>query len=124
MANNTNAVETKGVNESAPKFLVRVVFAHHVNIHIHNKQTKQVLHVWDANEYKLLLKLIEYVKANGVKKSLRVREIMGVKIYKDEYYDLTMTADQIKSLLVITPRNKNSDTLKKLMKFIGEGEEQ
>ncbi len=121
MVVSANATEAKEVSAIETKFLVRVVYGRNVNVHIHNKQTKQILHIYFAGEYKLTSKLIQYVKEHGVKKTLKSYYAMGQKVYSNDMYQMTLSAEQIKSLLVITPRNKNSDTLRKLLKFIGEG---
>ncbi len=100
------------------QFVVRVVEGRGINIHIHVKPEKRVLHIWRADEYKLLAQLIDYVKENGKKKVIPTYYSPQAKMYYNNAWEITLTAGQIVNLLDITRRNRKAQTLDKIMNFI------
>ncbi len=82
------------------------------NLHIHDLERKTIYSVWMADQYALFRNLVEYVRTHGV---MGQKRVFG-EIY--HFWAISLTAEQIVSLLYITKRNINSSALCKLSKFL------
>ncbi len=100
------------------KYLVRVIEASRVNVHIYDAQLGRILHIRGGGDYKLLQMLVKYVKENGEKKEMLVYYPFKGKYYTDVWYQTELTAREIINLLDITMRNRHSETLRKVMDFV------
>jgi len=106
---------------SPNEFLVKVVDANHVNLHIKNARGEK-LKITDADKMLLTLDLVEYVKRIGDSKII---ERAGYSSFwhstirfENFEYTLKMTGKEILEKLNITNRNKNSYTLEKIKKIL------
>ncbi len=119
MAQTQNQIQGQ-ITESQKRYLVRIVQGHSLNLHIHNTLTRKQLIVYGADEYVLLSKIIDYLQANGRKRTFITFYNPKRRFYENDAWELELSAEEILSLLIINKHNENSITLEKIRKFLSE----
>ncbi len=74
-------------------FLIRVVNAREINLYILDLNAKRQLKIYEANRYKLLLKMIDFVKQNGKKGVIKTFYRPKNMVYKDDLWELRLTGN-------------------------------
>jgi len=104
--------------------VVKVIDAHHVNLHLRHKDTK--VKVRDANEIAATAAIVRYVMQHGKQKVVKRRGYSGVMhgyvYFSDAEYALEMPVSKLKELVYVCPRNRNSLTVQKILNFISQVE--
>jgi len=103
---------------------VKVIDAHHTNLHLRYGKTK--LKVWDADKMAATNAIVNYVTQHGKAKVVKRRGYSGVMrcytYFFNREYSLKMPVSKLKELVYVCPRNRNALTVQKILNFISQVE--
>ncbi len=102
------------------KFLLRLVEAHGYNLHIWNTQQRKQLIIYSPEDYKLFERLLQYLQDSGKHRVFRTYYRPKNWVYDNDAWEMTVSAEELLSLLNINNYNKNSATLAKIKSFLSQ----